>query len=572
MLTTQEAVKANLPSYLRQFVVDQNYDRYTPQDHAVWRYIMKRNLSFLSKHAHSAYLNGLEKTGISPEYIPDIDEMNEKLSGIGWGAVVVDGFLPPAAFMEFQALKILVISADIRNIGNILYTPAPDIVHEAAGHAPIIAEPAYARFLQRFGEIGSKAVSSRLDYEIYEAIRYLSIIKEYPLATKEEVETAEKTLMEKIAANTNPSEATRLSRLHWWTVEYGLVGSPEDFKIYGAGLLSSVGESKHCLTDAVKKLPLTVGSADVNYDITEMQPQLFVAPDFEGLMQVLEAFASTMCFMKGGAESVKTIIESSAVGTVVLSSGLQISSVFKEIVTDKNGDAAYLKAGSATSLAFEDRELPGHGISYHQDGFGSPIGLLKGYSKPLEDFSDDDLIDLHITRGATGRLHFASGITVSGFLKDMIRKNGKLILVQFEQCTVTEADGTVLFDPSWGTYDMAVGAGISSVFSGSADREKFNVYPPKSDKNAIQVEHSEQDLSLFERYAEVRSMRGQGKINRSRLHDISKELDLRYPDEWLLRLELLELDGTVPVKTALDRIAGSDETKRSLIEAGLALI
>lgn len=574
MISTQESVKASLPSYLRQFVVEQNYERYTPQDHAVWRYIMRRNLAFLRKHAHKAYLEGLEKTGISLEYIPNIDEMNGKLAKIGWSAVVVDGFVPPAAFMEFQALKVLVISADMRNIHHILYTPAPDIVHEAAGHAPIISEPKYAAFLQRFGEIGAKAVSSRRDYEIYEAIRYLSIIKEYPLATKEEIETAEKTLMEKIAANTNPSEATRLSRLHWWTVEYGLVGSLEDYKIFGAGILSSVGESKHCMSDAVKKIPLTIAAADVNYDITEMQPQLFVAKDFDHLMEVLEQFADTMCFRKGGVESVKAIIESGQVGTVVLSSGLQISTTFTDVLTDANGKAAYLKGTGSTSLSVGDKELPGHGISYHKDGFGTPVGRLLKFSKALEDCSDDDLIDLKLAVGATGTLTFESGVMVFGRLESLLRRDGKLVLMTFSKCTVTAPDGSILFKPEWGTYDMAVGNDVISVFTGSADKEAFNVYPPKSDKNAIPVEHSQADLELFQLYRDVRTMRESGQINRQRLADIAGKLNSSYPEEWLLRMEIVELDPTLSAAVdALRALKESGNQERAeLITAGLELL
>jgi len=242
-----QSIIASLPNHLKHFAVSQNYEKYTAQDHAVWRYIMLKNLDFLGNYAHPAYLDGLQKTGITIDKIPDIDKMNSCLEKIGWRAIVVDGFIPPAAFMEFQASKILVISAEMRTFGHILYTPAPDIVHEAAGHAPIIADEEYAEYLQQFGEYGSKAMSSKADFDIYEAIRYLSIIKEYPDATKKEIKKAEKDLDLKITANTTPSESTKLSRLHWWTVEYGLFGTPDNFSIYGAGLLSSVGESQHCL-------------------------------------------------------------------------------------------------------------------------------------------------------------------------------------------------------------------------------------------------------------------------------------------------------------------------------------
>jgi phenylalanine-4-hydroxylase len=162
MQLTQEEVIQSIPSYLRQFVVKQHYDEYTPQHHATWRYIMRRNVNFLKRYAHPSYLDGLEKTGISIDTIPHIDDMNDKLGKIGWRAVVVDGFVPPAAFMEYSEHKILVISAEMRNIGNILYTPAPDIVHEAAGHAPIIADPLYSEYLQRFGKYGARRSFRRM--------------------------------------------------------------------------------------------------------------------------------------------------------------------------------------------------------------------------------------------------------------------------------------------------------------------------------------------------------------------------------------------------------------------------
>src|SRR5437899_8569435 len=136
---TNKAVQS-LSNHLLQFAVDQRYDEYTPVDHAVWRFIMRQNIFFLKEYAHKVYFQGLLNTGISFERIPRIEEMNDILGGIDWGAVAVDGFIPPAAFMEFQAYKVLVIACDMRQIHHIEYTPAPDIVHEAAGHAPIIVD------------------------------------------------------------------------------------------------------------------------------------------------------------------------------------------------------------------------------------------------------------------------------------------------------------------------------------------------------------------------------------------------------------------------------------------------
>ncbi|MDA9363835.1 aromatic amino acid hydroxylase, partial [Polaribacter sp.] len=185
-------VTRKLPKHLHKFVVNQPYNEYTPQNQAVWRYVMRMNIDYLSRVAHESYVKGLEATGISVDEIPRMDGMNRILKEIGWAAVSVDGFIPPNAFMEFQAYNVLVIASDMRTINHIAYTPAPDIIHEAAGHAPIIANPEYAEYLRRFGEIGSKAISSAKDYEMYEAIRLLSILKENPNSPEKEIIAAQK--------------------------------------------------------------------------------------------------------------------------------------------------------------------------------------------------------------------------------------------------------------------------------------------------------------------------------------------------------------------------------------------
>ena len=110
--------------------------------------------------------------------------MNEKLSQLGWAAVGVRGFIPPAVFTELQALGVLAIAADIRTHEHIEYTPAPDIVHESAGHAPIIANARYAEYLKRCGLVGFKAIATVEDQAVFEAIRNLSVVKEDPTATR----------------------------------------------------------------------------------------------------------------------------------------------------------------------------------------------------------------------------------------------------------------------------------------------------------------------------------------------------------------------------------------------------
>ncbi|MFN7279210.1 MAG: aromatic amino acid hydroxylase, partial [bacterium] len=300
---------AALPNRLRRYIVPQPYDRYTSVDHAVWRYVMRQNYSYLKDAAYYPYIPGLKHAGLTIERIPSMQEINDALAGIGWGAVTVDGFIPPAAFMEYQAFRVLVIAADIRQLDHIEYTSAPDIIHESAGHAPIISDAAYNRYLSRLGEIGTRAIFSRQDQALYEAIRALSILKELPHPDPQALAEAEERVAFLQANMGTPSEMALLSRLQWWTVEYGLIGSVEHPKIFGAGLLSSIGESQWCMGPEVRKIPYTIDAVHQSYDITKPQPQLFVTPTFEHLLDVLETFEAAMAWRKGGADGVQQAID-----------------------------------------------------------------------------------------------------------------------------------------------------------------------------------------------------------------------------------------------------------------------
>ena len=364
------SVTKKLPKHLHKFIVKQPYDEYTSQNQAVWRYVMRLSVDYLKTVAHNSYLEGIEKTGISIDDIPRMEGMNRILKDIGWAAVSVDGFIPPNAFMEFQAHNVLVIASEIRTIKHVSYTPAPDIIHEAAGHAPIIADPEYSEYLRRFGHIGSKAISSPKDDEMYEAIRLLSILKENPNSSKESVKKATANV-DKIQKNMGElSEMAKIRNLHWWTVEYGLIGELDNPRIYGAGLLSSIGESKKCLKSSVKKIPYSIKASEVNFDITKQQPHLFVTPNFSFLSYVLEKFADTMALRKGGLMGMNKIIESTKLGTVELSTGIQISGIFSRVIKSKDRPI-YIQSTGPTALSSKGKELIGHGKEYHKDGYGS---------------------------------------------------------------------------------------------------------------------------------------------------------------------------------------------------------
>ena len=536
---TQQDIVASLPAHLRPFVKIQEYSRYSARDQAVWRFVMRHLSRHLAETAHPVYMEGLRRTGIALDHIPSIDEMNSCLAQLGWRAVVVDGFIPPAIFMEFQALRVLVIAIDMRSVDQIFYTPAPDIVHESAGHAPFIVDIDYAEFLQRFGEIGMKAIASQADLEVYEAIRHLSILKGCASSSAEEIERAEAKLQSVNAANTDSSEASLLTRLHWWTVEYGLVGEVDDYSIFGAGLLSSLGESRSCLDDdKVRKLPLTVNAVSQPYDITRQQPQLFVTKSCKHLGQVLEEFAASMCFRRGGAESLRTAIAAGSICTAQYDTGMQVSGVISAAPVDAVGNAIYLQTTGPTQLAWDYREIFGHGVDHHAAGFGSPIGYLKDFSRCLSYFTIDELKAHDIAIGELVKLEYLSGITVEGCLKQVYRQKQRNLILSFEDCRVTDLHGEVMFDPSWGTYDMAVGSRIVSVYGGVADREKLQLYRPTPTTETPQIAP---DASLMALYETVDSInRGTSALTAQSREQLLRGLDA-YPHEWLLMLEILLL-------------------------------
>lgn len=565
-----------LPAHLKQFIKPQNYEDYTAVNQAVWRYVMRKNVEYLSQVAHSSYLEGLRQTGISIDHIPNMYGMNRILKEIGWAAVAVDGFIPPAAFMEFQAFNVLVIASDIRQLEHIEYTPAPDIIHEGAGHAPIIANPEYAEYLRRFGEIGCKAISSAKDYEIYEAIRHLSIIKEAEDTPEDEIAAAEKKVDELQNDVREQSEMAQIRNLHWWTVEYGLIGTLDDPKIYGAGLLSSIGESAWCMTDKVKKFPYTIEAAKQDFDITKPQPQLFVTPDFAHLSSVLEEFANKMALRVGGLEGLQKLINSKNIGSIELSTGIQISGSFSRVI-EHEGRPIYFQTTGKTALASREKELVGHGTENHPDGFGSPLGKLKGINLAIEDMGPRDLRAYDIYEGESIRFDFEGGVKVEGEIITGTRNlQGKVILISLKNCTVTYKN-EVLFRPEWGKYDMAVGKEVISAFAGPADAASFDLITHKTSSSTIKSKKTPEKQELESLYESVRNIR-EGKNTKFSLEAAFDILKNHHPKDWLLSVEIYELSFDRDEQLASKVLNHLEDVKKlrpevaHLVDGGISLI
>ncbi len=521
----------NIPDHLKNYIVSQEYESYTSMDHACWRFLMRMSKDFFTKFAHSAYLNGLEEIGIGVDSIPVISDMDDKLQKIGWRAVPVRGFLPPTIFMQFQAHSILPIASDMRTIAHIDYTPAPDIFHEAAGHSPIIVDPKYSQFLKEYGVCAANALSSDEDHKVYLAIRNLSDLKENPQATSNQIQEANDYLSSCIDKITFISEASYLARLNWWTVEYGLVGEVKNPKIYGAGLLSSISESYNAIFKNVNKVPLSIDCINYSYDITEQQPQLFVAKDFDHLIEVLNQFKGKMAFTNGGLKSVKEAIKCKAVSTFTLDSGIQISGIPKSILHHDKID--FYVFDGPVQLSYNNNQINGHGAEYHSQGYSSPL-----VNKKIIHYLDTKSLDEKVN------LNFDGGIKLSGKIKQKIVIEDKLLLVSFTDCLIKQNEN-ILFDPSWGEFDLACGSDINSVSGGPADINNFldfmDMELPNKLKPTHIKEHSKKYENKIEYYSRVEELRNCNNVSDKDIILLFNSILEHHPEEWLLLFDLLDI-------------------------------
>lgn len=528
-----------LPDHLKKYIVEQNYARYTSEDQATWRFILRQLKYFLTGHAHPAYVEGFQKSGLSVEQIPHIAQIDEHLESMGWGAVPVSGFIPPAAFMEFQSLGILPIASDMRSLAHLEYTPAPDIVHEAAGHAPFLAHAEYASYLKCYGEVARNAIISAKDLAQYDAIRILSEVKESPNSSNAEIFDAEERLEQVNRSITEISEGALLSRMNWWTAEYGLIHDSGGPKIYGAGLLSSVGESRACLSSAVKKIPLSVDCVNYSYNITEPQPHLFVCENFAQLSQVLKEFSHQMAYQLGGVIGLKRAVQAETVNTVTLNSEIQISGILQSY--RHTDHPVFLRFSGPSQLSVLNRELPGHGTKSHPQGFSSPIGLLKNQAQCLSTLNDLQLSSLGIRRGQTAQLRFASDILVQGEVVDWIRCEGTLVVISFKNCRVTLGD-ELLYDPAWGQFDMCVGSTVTSVFGGPADRSAFASTHDFNARLAPGRRLTPEENMRSTYYQQLRELRSNGDADATlKFMNLLEQYLAQTDGPWLQGIELLEL-------------------------------
>lgn len=575
---------AELPAHLRQYIAKQDYSLYTPIDQASWRYIMRVSKNFFKDHAHPKYLEGLKETGVTTERIPKISEMDQLLQKFGWRAVIITGFIPPEPFLELLAHRILPIASDMRKLENIDYTPAPDIVHEAAGHAPILADPDYSSYLKKFGEIARRVIFAKEDNDLYHAVLNLSETKEDPASTKEDIERAQENLNQAVEKVGYVSEAQQVTRLGWWSTEYGLFQKNGKYLIYGAGLLSSVGESFNCLKDSVPKVPLTVDCIDTSYDITKPQPQLFVTDDFKKLETVIDQLSEKMAYKHGGVEGLAKAKRAQTLTTTEFESGIQISGIVSDYRITSSNQVYFIKWTGPVQLSMGEVQLEKQGPQYHSQGFSSPFGKVKGLQVEPWKASMEDWNSIGCKEGAPCSFEFESGVKVEGFWRSHVQSEKNLLIMSFEKCTVSHK-GEVLFAPDWGDFDMVLGEKVVSVFGGAADRKAYvahipdREFKPRPQKCNLTPENKE----LNQLYGVIREVRELNKLDDDSLNkviNINEVLDKNYAEDWLLRIEILELlrskkakeNVCLAIESHLQDLAKQSERLGMLIHRGLDLI
>jgi phenylalanine-4-hydroxylase len=243
---------ATVPASAQQFFIEQRPAEYTQENQAVWQVLFARRMKHLQRVGSSAFLNGIAAIGLEPHFIPDLQRMNSRLEPItGWRAVAVSGFLEPILFFQCLAERRFPTTVIVRPMEQLDYLPEPDIFHDVFGHVPMHADPVFADFLQRFGAIAASAKS--------------------------------------------PAEVRMLTRLFWFTVEFGLIRETGGIKVYGSGLISSMADCLNALSPNCERRPFTLEAVlQQEFEIDHLQPVLFVIDSHQQLFDAVEQVRERM--------------------------------------------------------------------------------------------------------------------------------------------------------------------------------------------------------------------------------------------------------------------------------------
>jgi phenylalanine-4-hydroxylase len=229
---------ANAPRN-EDWTIEQDWASYSGREHDRWRRLYARQASLLPGRACDEYLEAMAKLNLQADSIPDFSALSERLASLtGWRIAPVAGLIPDDAFFEHLANRRFPAGAFIRPEEEFDYLQEPDIFHDVFGHTPLLANPAYASFLQAYGQAGRRALGR--------------------------------------------GQLHNLARLYWYTVEFGLMLTPQGLRIFGAGLMSSPGETLFCLEDASPNR--------IRFDLFRVMRTRYIISDYQQSYFVIESF------------------------------------------------------------------------------------------------------------------------------------------------------------------------------------------------------------------------------------------------------------------------------------------
>ena len=235
--------KGSVPVYATG-IVEQPWANYSATDHGVWQTLFRRQREILVGRACDEFLQCQDDMGMGEDAIPKFSDLNLQLGArTGWQLVGVEGLLPELDFFDHLANRRFPVTWWIRRPEQLDYLSEPDLFHDLFGHVPLLMNPVFADYMQAYGRGGLKA----------HAI--------------------------------GPEALAQLTRLYWYTVDFGLIDTPQGLRIYGSGIVSSSGESVHCLESAA---PNRIGFdllrvMRTRYRIDTYQKTYFVIRGFDEL-------------------------------------------------------------------------------------------------------------------------------------------------------------------------------------------------------------------------------------------------------------------------------------------------
>ncbi len=267
--------KGKVPVYATG-IVEQPWDDYTAADHDVWRQLYQRQREVLAGRASDEFLQAQDAMGMTPDAIPKFSELNKILKATsGWTLIGVEGLLPELDFFDHLANRRFPVSWWIRRPDQIDYIEEPDLFHDLFGHVPLLMLPVFADYMQAYGRGGVKA------------------------------------------HGIGPEALQMLTRLYWYTVEFGLIRQKGGLRIYGSGIVSSKGESIHCLeSDAPNRIGFDLERImRTRYRIDTYQKTYFVIDSYDQLIEATRPDFTPIYARLTAQESIPagTVLDSDAV-------------------------------------------------------------------------------------------------------------------------------------------------------------------------------------------------------------------------------------------------------------------